>query len=361
MDIFLPRIEICLSKIRENARILSELYGQNGISLMGVSKAVLGEPAIIEAMVQGGVKYIADSRLENIQKMKAAGIAAHFVLLRTSPSQAEAIVKAVDISLNSEIETLRKLSYHANADDKTHQVIVMVEMGDLREGVLPCDLSEFIREALTLTHINIAGIGCNLACHGGIKPDRKNMDNLSEQVNSLEREFQFGLGIISGGNSANYEWYKAAQDVGRINNLRLGESILLGCETVHRKAIPGLHTKAFQLFAEVIESKRKPSLPIGEICQDAFGRVPTFLDRGVHQRAILALGRQDVLVSGLKPNSALDILGASSDHMIIDSDRHNLQVGDEVSFNLDYGSLLTAMTSPFVRKEFINCSAAMAL
>ena len=84
----LPRIEIDLSKIYDNARILSELYGRKGISIMGVSKAVLGEPAIIKAMLQGGVKYIADSRLENIEKMKAAGISTHFVLLRTPLSQA---------------------------------------------------------------------------------------------------------------------------------------------------------------------------------------------------------------------------------------------------------------------------------
>jgi ornithine racemase len=360
----MPRIEISLSKIQDNARILSELYGQKGISLMGVSKAVLGEPAIVAAMIQGGVKFIADSRLENIQKMKAAGISTQFVLLRTPLSQAESIVKVVDISLNSEIETLKKLSYYAKVHRKSHQVIIMVELGDLREGVLPCDLAQFIKETLSLPHLKIAGIGCNLACYGGVKPDARNMHELSKQVNSLEREFRIHLGIISGGNSANYEWYEAAQGVGRINNLRLGESILLGCETVSRKIIPGLHTQAFQLFAEVIESKSKPSLPFGEICQDAFGNVPVFQDRGTHQRAIVALGRQDILVSGLKSNSSLEILGSSSDHTIIASQNPNLQVGDEVRFNLDYGSLLTAMTSPFIKKvikkEFVDCHGALA-
>lgn len=306
-------------------------------------------------MIQGGVQFIADSRLENIPKMKNAGILTQFVLLRTPSSQAESIVEIVDISLNSELETLKKLSYYAQAHNKNHQVIIMVELGDLREGILPCDLSQFIREALALPHITIVGIGCNLACYGGIKPDDKNMHELSEQVDSLEKEFQIRLGIISGGNSANYEWYKTAQDVGRINNLRLGESIFLGCETVSRKAIPGLHTQAFQLFAEVIESKNKASLPSGEICQDAFGHIPDFQDRGIRQRAIIALGRQDILVSGLTSNNTLEILGSSSDHMILHSKTRHLQVGNAVNFNLDYGSLLTAMTSPFIRKKFIDC------
>ncbi len=351
----MPRIEIALSKIRDNARMLSELYGQKGISLMGVSKAVLGEPSIAEAMIQGGVKFIADSRIENIQKMKNAGISTQFVLLRTPLSQAEAVVKSVDISLNTEIETLQELSYYAKAHNKNHQVIIMVELGDLREGVLTGDLSQFIRKTLTLSHIEVVGIGCNLACYGGIKPDERNMYELSKLVDAIEKEFKIKLEIISGGNSANYEWYKSTPDVSNINNLRLGESILLGCETVSRNAIPGLHTRAFQLFAEVIESKKKPSLPFGEICQDAFGNVPSFADRGIRRRAIIALGRQDVLVSGLKSNHKLEILGSSSDHIIIDSKNHNLQVGDEVNFNLNYGGLLAAMTSPFIRKQFVNC------
>jgi len=356
----MPRIEISLSQIRENTKKLSELYMQKGISLMGVTKAVLGEPSIAKAMIQGGVKFIADSRIENIQKMKSAGISTQFVLLRTPLSQAESIVKNADISLNTEIETLKKLSYHAKGQNKIHQVIIMVELGDLREGILPCDLPQLVRKTLSLPHIKIIGIGCNLACYGGIKPDDKNMRELSELVDLIEKEFQIDLEIISGGNSANFEWFKSSQDVGRVNNLRLGESILLGCETVGRKVIPGLHTGAFQLIAEVIESKRKASVPLGEICQDAFGNVPGFLDRGDHQRVIIALGRQDVQVSNLKSNNKLKMIGSSSDHIILDGENHNLEVGDEIRFSLDYSGLLATMTSPFVIKQFTDSNAHVA-
>jgi predicted amino acid racemase len=256
--------------------------------------------------------------------------------------------------LNTEIETLKKLSYYAKVHDKIHQVILMVELGDLREGILPCDISQFVRKTLAFSHIKIVGIGCNLACYGGVKPDDNNMHQLSDLFDTIEKEFHIGLAIISGGNSANYEWYKSAKDIGNINNLRLGESILLGLETVNRKAIPRLHTGAFKLIAEVIESKKKPSLPIGDICQDAFGNVPSFQDQGIRQRVIIALGRQDIQVSSLKFNDGIKILGSSSDHIILDSKINNLQVGDEVSFNLDYGGLLSAMTSPYIGQHFID-------
>ncbi len=355
MTSFIPRIEISLSKIRDNARMLSELYAKKGISIMGVSKAVLGEPSIVAAMIEGKVGFIADSRIENIQKMRKAGISTKFVLLRTPKSRAESVVNNADISLNTEIETLKELSYYAKGHNINHQVIVMVELGDLREGILPRDLSQCIKTTLSLPHIQIVGIGCNLACYGGVEPDDTNMRELSMLADSIKREFNINLEVISGGNSANYKWYNSGRDVGRINNLRLGESILLGCETLRRNPIPGLHTEAFQLIAEVIESKDKPSLPFGKIGQDAFGNVQSFEDRGTRQRVIIALGRQDVPPSGLTPKKNLEILGSSSDHLILDSEKNKLQVGDEVRFNLDYGALLAAMTSPFVKKQFVDC------
>ena len=356
----IPRIEISLSQIRENSKKLTDLYIQKGISIMGVTKAVLGEPSIAKAMIQGGIQFIADSRIENIQKMKKAGLSAQFVLLRTPLSQAESIVKDVDISLNTEIETLKNLSYQAKNQNKIHQVIIMVELGDLREGILPYDLPQFIRETLSMPNIKIIGIGCNLACLGGIKPNDKNMRELSELVGLVEKEFHIDLEIVSGGNSANFNWFKSTKDIERINNLRLGESIFLGCETLSRKIIPGLHTGAFQLIAEVIESKRKVSVPIGDICQNAFGNVPKFIDQGDHQRVIIALGRQDVQASNLKSNSKLRMIGSSSDHIVLDGENRNFKIGDEIRFGLDYSGILATMTSPFVIKQFTDSNAHAA-
>ena len=198
------------------------------------------------------------------------------------------------------------------------------------------------------------GVGCNLACYGSVRPNYRNMTMLSELVNIVQSELDIRLTIVSCGNSANYEWVNSGQEIGAINNLRIGESILLGCETVGRQTIPGLHTHTFQMVAEVIESKRKASLPFGEICPNAFGDIPRFEDRGIRTRSLIALGRQDVLTAGLKSNYSLEILGSSSDHIILDSENYPLQIGDEVNFGLDYGGLLSAMTSPFVSKEFVR-------
>ena len=350
-----PRIEIDLRKIAHNATRLRELNASKGIGIFGVTKVVCGDPTVADVLAKTGITTLADSRISNIVRMRQAGIQAEFVLLRTPAlSQAESVVKYADISLNSEISVIERLSTFAVANNTTHKVILMVELGDLREGMMPADVVKMVEAVIGQKGIVLAGIGTNLACFGGVEPDRANIDQLSSLAAEIEARFSMELEFVSGGNSANYDWFMSTNETGRINNMRLGESIYLGCETLHRKPIPGLFTDAFKLIADVIESKIKPSKPYGNICQDAFGNVPAFQDRGPIRRAILGMGLQDVLVTGLAPCIDIDILGASSDHIIIDAKRLELSVGDEVRFDLNYGALLSSMTSPYVAKSYVN-------
>ena len=344
-----PRIEMNLEKIAHNTKIIKGLYGSKGIDVVGVTKVVCGDPYIANTLVKSGIKILADSRIENIRRMRNAGVQAQFLLLRTPcMSQAETVVKYADISLNTELAVIKRLSKYAIDCDRSHKIILMVELGDLREGLMPSDLENTVQQVLELEHIELIGIGTNLACFGGVKPDEEKMGCLSSIATDIEEKYGLKLEIISGGNSANYDWFTSTTDVGRINSLRLGESIYLGCETLNRTPISGLYTDAFTLVAEVIESKVKPSVPYGVVCQDAFGNVPEFEDRGHIRRAILGVGLQDVLVSGLTPRSDIEILGASSDHIIVDAKSIDLNVGDEIKLDLNYGALLSAMTSPYV-------------
>lgn len=217
---------------------------------------------------------------------------------------------------------------------------------------MPSDLENIVNKVIGLKGIKFVGIGTNLACFGGIEPNDEKMEYLSSIAKDIEKKFGLTLEYVSGGNSANYDWFMSTKDVGKINNLRLGESIFLGCETLERKPIPGLYTDAFTLIAEVIESKIKPSLPNGNVYQDAFGNSPKFIDRGLIKRILLGVGLQDVLVSGLTPLLDIDILGASSDHIIVDTKQTDLKVGNTIEFNLNYGALLSAMNSPYINKKY---------
>ena len=186
------------------------------------------------------------------------------------------------------------------------------------------------------------------------------MAELSALVGVVERATGGPVDLVSGGNSANLEWAFGATDLGRVNDLRLGEAILLGREALQRRRVDRLHTDVFTLVGEVIEAQVKPSLPWGDIGQNAFGVAPLVRDRGPVQQAILALGVQDVDVAGIQPPDGIEILGASSDHLVLDTGHRALTVGAEVRFQVDYGALLRAMTSPFVTKVPVGATTESA-
>jgi len=346
-----PRLELDLDKIRWNASQLVRRLRAQGISVTGVTKATLGSPEIAAVVLEAGANGLGDSRIENIEELRRAGVRAPISLIRSPMlSQVERVVSHADVSFNTELDVLSALSSAARTAMCTHGVVLMVELGDLREGVLPRDLPKTVRETLRLPNLTLRGIGTNLACHSGVVPDMENMTELTELARSLEKTFGLAFDIVSGGNSANLDWALSGADPGRIDNLRLGESILLGRETLHRRAIDGLHTDAVTLVAEVIESKVKPSKPWGEIAQTAFGKNGPAEDRGDISQLIVAIGRQDIDPYGLSAPSGMEILGASSDHLILDAGAHRLAVGTEIPFQPNYSALVRAMSSPFVAK-----------
>jgi len=349
-----PRLAIDLDKIGHNVRTLRTLFGTKGICITAVTKAVLGDPLVARTFVDNGINSIGDSRVANIRRMKKAGIEAEFTLIRSPmPSEAEDVVQYADISLNTETAVIKLLSKYASRHGKRHKVILMVELGDLREGIMPPDLGSVVAKTLDLDGIELVGLGTNLACYAGVNPTSRNMAELSDLATRLRNEYNIPLETISGGNSANYDWFISAQDPGQINNVRIGEAILLGRETLRREKIPGLYTDAFTLIAEVIERKTKPSFPTGPRSQDAFGDMPEFEDKGTINRAILGIGRQDVDFTGITPRIDIECLGASSDHIILDAKDTDIAVGSEVAFDVDYSALLRAMTSPYVARELL--------
>lgn len=345
------RLEIDLGKIGDNTRELVNQAAKHKISITAVTKAMLGYPDLARTLVAAGASALGDSHIENIERMRSAGVCTPMVVLRSPmTSQVDRVVRADTMSLNTETEVLSHLASAARIAGRIHDVMLMVELGDLREGVMPLALPETVRHVLGLPTLRLAGLGANLACRNGIEPSAKNMAELSAMVETVETTFGVAVEIVSGGNSANLGWAFGSSTPSRINNLRLGESILLGREPLHRRPIEGLHTDCVTLVAEVIESKRKPTKPWGHSGQNSFGETPEIEDRGDIWQTILAVGRQDTDPSDLIAPDGTVILAASSDHLIVQT-LERRSPGDEIRLEPGYSALLRSMTSPFVQSS----------
>lgn len=350
-----PRLQIDLEKIAHNARTLVKRLALRGIAITGVTKAILGAPEVAAVMLRAGIDTLGDSRVENLETMRRAGITTPLILIRTPMlSQVDRVVRIAGISFNTELDVISALSTAARKAKRNHGIVLMVELGDLREGILPKDLESAVRQTLRFPNISLRGIGANLACRSGVSPDTEKMSELSSLASILDTAGAPSQATVSGGNSASLDWAFGAGAIGRINNLRLGEAILLGREPLRRQRIDGLHCDAFTLAAEVIEAKVKPTMPWGQIAQSAFGAVQRPTDRGNILQAIVAIGRQDIDPDGLRSLDGFDVIGASSDHLIVDTGGRPIRPGAEMHFQLNYAALLRAMTSPFVAKVYRN-------
>ncbi|WP_116474129.1 alanine/ornithine racemase family PLP-dependent enzyme [Zobellella maritima] len=351
----LPRVVWDQARLLHNAAFLDALCNKHeySISWTPVTKVVCADPDIIQALLNKGYHALADSRIENLKSIKKISPNCQTTLLRLPGLHEIAeVIRYADVSLVSEIETIKKLQEMAQDVGVIHKIILMIELGDLREGILAEHLSDIGRLILAQSNIEWLGIGTNLTCYGGVIPTREIMMELLATKQQVEKELGHSLSIISGGNSSILPLLMERQIPEGVNQLRLGEALFFGKETAYGGKIPGMYDDIFTLQAEVIEVKEKNSIPRGPVGMNAFGEKPVFIDKGRHRRAIVALGEQDVPAADLSPlDPSIEIIGGSSDHLILDVSGSDTRVGDVLSFRLNYRSLLYAMTSKYVGKS----------
>jgi len=360
-----PRFTIDLMKLQQNLDALVTITKEQGkCSLMIVTKGLCADKEIVNLLLNDKrVDYLADARIQNIKsysgKAKSKGKETALIRLPMA-GEIEEVIRYADVSFNSEISTIRPLDKEAEKQGKTHKVLLMIDVGDLREGIFYNEeekLFNTVEEILSMKNIELLGAGVNLTCYGAIIPKYENLSLFVETAEKIEKKFGIKLAMLSGGNSSSVYLIPKNELPERINNLRLGEAFLLGSDTAYGGKLPGTTGNALILEAQIIELQEKPSLPIGEAGVDAFGKKPYYEDKGIMKRAILAIGKQDTDHESMIPlDKDIDILGSSSDHLLIDvtKSRRDYRVGDIISFEVTYGALLRAATSKYVEKVYVK-------
>lgn len=354
----MPTLLIDTAKLRRNADRLCAYCDAEGIRLAFVTKGFCADPRIVHAIAGADFDYLADSRLDNIARYPKTD--KQTLLLRLPAlSEAERTVALCDASLNSEIDTLQALAAAAEKQGKVHGVILMIDLGDLREGIFYENTRDILSAAIFVRGcpgLKLLGIGTNLTCYASILPTAQNLGALVDIAQQLERELDCGPLLVSGGNSSSVYLLPRGEMPDGVNNLRLGEALIRGVEAAFMEPFLNLETDAIQLEAEIIELMTKPSVPHGSPGVTTWGETPVFADKGPMLRAILALGRQDADITDITPADAdIDILGASSDHTLLDltacGGRYAL--GDRVRFTLQYPAILRAFTSEYVQRTYV--------
>jgi predicted amino acid racemase len=354
-----PRLEINTTAISSNAIAILAQTAAQGVAVAAVVKGVSAHPSVVKALGEAGVTMLADSRVINLRRIREAGFKGDLLLTRPAAlAEAKQVVSYATHSLVSSTETARALSRAAQQLGIVHNVILMIESGDLREGIYPPeDAPRQAQEFAALPHLNLAGIGTNFACNAGVLPSPSNTKTLLEIASTIEALLDKRLELISAGNSSGLPLLTSCQLPAGINHYRIGETILLGTNATDGQPWPGTTQDTMVFVAEVIEVWSKPSVPWGETTKNAFGEKPSFADKGHRRRAIVNAGRQDIATNGLVPlDPCMTIINASSDHLIIDVDdcKATVTVGQEIRFRPDYPAVLAASTSEYVHKIIVK-------
>ena len=352
-----PRLLIDPQIVAENTRSVCKLCAEHGLRVVAVSKDVTADRRVVQALIDGGVKAIGDSRVENL--MKIADLPVEKWLIRTpAPSDAERIVKYADVSLNSEVTTLRALDAAAAAQGLTHHAVLMYDLGDLREGYVNADdLLAAADVCMQLPNIKLAGIGANLNCLSFVQPDAAKMAELVRVATIIKERYDLGDDfIVSGGNSASIHQMMTEGLPAGITDLRLGESLLYGKERATYTFLPGTRRDAFVIETEVVEAKLKPSMPWGTIGPDSYGVIHQFEDVGDQVRAIVTGGNQDFDIEVMEPEDPrIKVVASSCDHTVLDitACASDYPVGSVVRLICGYHATLHAYTSAYVEKVYV--------
>ncbi len=346
--------------LETNFRYLENLFKERGIEWGVVSKVLCGNEEFLRVLVDLGIEEIHDSRVSNLKAIKKIDPKVKTVYIKPPARRSiKSIIQYADVSFNTEYLTIKKLSEEAGRQDKVHKVIIMIELGDLREGVMGDELVDFFSHVFHLPNIEVIGIGTNLNCMYGVLPSEDKLIQLSLYKQLIEAKFDRTIPYVSGGTSVVLSLLLKHRLPKGINHFRMGETLFFGNDLYEQKPIKGMEVDVMKLYAEIIELTKKPRVPTGERGEDTQGVEHDFEDADYGKtsyRAILDIGLLDIDPDYIEPeDEKVTIAGASSDMLIMDlgESRLNYKVGDLISFRLQYMGALALLNSNYIGKNVV--------
>jgi predicted amino acid racemase len=354
-------IELRTKKLRSNYDLIKQRFEKSDIHWGIVTKLLCGNELFLKEVLSLGPKEVHDSRISNLKMIKKLSPDVQTVYIKPPAKRSiKSVVKYADVSFNTELSTIKMLSKEAKAQNKVHKIIIMIELGDLREGIMGEELVDFYRSVFELPHIEVTGIGSNLNCLHGVMPSVDKFIQLSLYKELIKAYFKVEIPWITGGTSVVLPMLYKGQLPPSINHFRVGETLFFGANIEESTVFDGMYDDVLKLRAEIIELTEKPRVPIGELADNPSGEmleIDPSLYGQTAPRAILDIGLLDISPDFLIPyDEKISVVGASSDMLVLDLGGvdKSYKVGDFVDFKLKYMGALGIMNSFYIEKKLVH-------
>ncbi|MFP4470418.1 MAG: alanine racemase [Bacteroidota bacterium] len=354
-------IELNKKKLQHNYRFLENLFKKHHMDWGVVTKMLCGNKPFLKEVLALGTKEVHDSRVSNLRTLKRLDPEVQTVYIKPPPKKSiPSIVKYADVSFNTSFTTIKLISEEAVKQKKKHKIIIMIEMGDLREGVMGDNLVNFYSRVFELPNIEVIGLGSNLNCLNGVMPTHDKLIQLSLYKQLIEAKFGIKIQWVTGGSSVTIPLIFKRLIPKGVNHFRVGETLYRGVDLFEGKMIPGMKADVFRLHTEIIELYNKPKVPTGEFGPNVAGETPEFDEDDYGKtsfRAILDLGLLDIDLRHLEAEDKdIEFSGASSDMIVMDLGKNEkgYKIGDIISFRLSYMGILAIMNSNYINKVVVQ-------
>lgn len=353
-------------KIIENIKKLNDYLEKHKIEWSLISKVLSGHKGVLEKVLASPeikrVHSLGDSRLSNLKNVKEINSDVVTMYIKPPAIQyAKSVVSYSDISLNTSYDTICALNKEAGNQNKIHRVIIMVELGELREGVARENLVDFYGKIFELDNIEVIGLGTNLGCMYGVEPTYDKMIQLTLYKQLLEEMFNRKLELISGGSSITLPLIGRKKLPHTVNHFRIGEAAFLGTSPLTNKKFQQLSTDVFEYKSNILELEEKEYRPDGILSEGNVGHAAgdNKAPGETSYKAILDFGILDVDVNEINAkDKKVHFIGTTSDLTVYDlgenkraDNKLKYKVGDKISFTPTYMGAARLMTSKFIDKK----------
>jgi predicted amino acid racemase len=327
-----------------------------------VTKVLGGHKKTLEEVLQSDeilkIHSIGDSRVSNLKIIK--NIRDDLVTMYLKPpakSYLKSVVKYADISLNTDYNTILLLNKEAKRIDKLHKIIIMIEMGELREGVVREKFLDFYEKVFKLSNIEVIGLGTNLGCMYGIEPTYDKLIQLSLYEQLIEMRFQRDIQLVSGGSSITLPLLSKGKLPKQVNHLRIGEAVFLGTTPLTNRKFDRLSTNTFEFLGNIVELEKKETIPDGVVGDGNVGHAVMYdenqeLDE--EYKALIDFGAVDVDTENIKPkDKSAEFLGTTSDLTVYSLAKNIKQYQNRrtLSFQPNYLAVAQLMNSRYISKK----------
>ncbi len=356
------------TNIKNNIKFLSNYFAQHNIHWSLITKVFSGDKEFLKNVLTDDViekvYSVGDSRLTSLKNLKEVNPNMRTIYIKPPAHMyADDVVKYADVSLNSSFTTIKALNEAAKRVNKIHQIIIMIELGELREGVNREDIMGFYKKVFQLSNIDVIGIGSNLGCMYGVEPSYDKLLQLTLYKELISAKFNKELKFISGGTSITLPLIEMGTMPKEINHFRVGEAAFFGLSPLNNEPFKELSTDTFEFTANIIELEEKKIVPEGIISDANIGHTAEYDEEDINEtsvKAILDFGLLDVDqvdIEAEDPN--ISFVGITSDMLVVDlgtnrtkEGKRKYTNGDKIKFKPNYMAVARLLNSKFIAKRF---------